>query len=69
MRLTNTLLLILSAGLLTGCVSPQRIVVSDYCMIAQQITFTEADLAGMTESIAEQIETHNWMFERMCVDR
>lgn len=55
-------------ALLSGCVGPQRIVVSDYCMIAQPITFSESDLTGMTESIAQQIEAHNWLHERMCED-
>lgn len=55
-------------ALLSGCANHPSTVLSDYCMIAQPITFTEADLAGMTESIATQIESHNWMYERMCVD-
>lgn len=37
-------------------------------MIAQPITFTETDLSCMTEDLAGQIEAHNWMHERMCVD-
>lgn len=57
----------LLAVLLAGC-AHQKTFVSDYCMIAQPITFTETDLSCMTESLATQIEASNWMFSRMCED-
>ena len=68
MRLRTFSVAILVA-LSAGCVSPRHIVVSDYCMIAQPITFTESDLAVMTESIARQIESHNWQIEVLCESR
>lgn len=66
MNSMRPLLLILSVGLLTGCVTPRAIVVSDYCMIAETITYTDQDLSCMTEELAGQIERHNWQVETMC---
>lgn len=65
-NLMRPLLLTLSVGLLTGCVTPKHIVLSDYCMIAQPITYTEQDLSCMTEKLARQIERHNWQRETLC---
>ena len=59
-------LLTLSVALLTGCAHRSGTVVSDFCMIDKPISIGNADV--LTEQTALEIEAHNWMHERMCVD-
>lgn len=59
--------MILLAVLLSGCAHQNGTVIGDFCMIDQPISIGNADV--LTEQTAREIEAHNWMFERMCVDR
>lgn len=53
-------------GLLSGCASRSGTVISDHCFVDKPITIGNADV--LTEETAVQIEAHNWMYERMCLD-